>query len=152
MKRSGFKRKLPPRVRQEVKPSTLKASACRMWDGRATLTVPVRKFEYVRDKRLRAMCQAMPCQHCGASGADWAHSNWLEHGKAKGKKASDLYVAALCWPCHSWLDQGKGNAADKRAMWDAAHASTVAHAMAHGLWPEGVQKPSACLIIQQVNQ
>ena len=139
LKPSAWPRKRATREKAEVRPSTLKASACRMWNGKATLTVRP-KAEYVRDTRYRDACRAMPCQHCGAAGehagVTWAHSNWQEHGKAKGIKASDQHVAALCTACHSWLDQGKGSAEEKRAMWDAAHARTVAQGRADGTWPE----------------
>jgi hypothetical protein len=139
MKRSGFKRQAIERVRTMPQRSSVAPSACRMWDGKATLTVPVPKFPYVRDERYRTACRAMACQNCGAAGdsagVTWAHSNWPEHGKAGAIKASDQYVAALCWDCHRWLDQGKASAKTKRAMWDAAHAATVKRGKELGLWP-----------------
>jgi hypothetical protein len=35
-----------------------------------------------------------------------AHSNFMEHGKAKGLKAEDCYSVWACHPCHSIFDQG----------------------------------------------
>ena len=104
------------------------------------------KFAYVRDERLRAMCRAMACQSCGRAdpdaGVTWAHSNWAEHGKGKGIKASDIYVAALCWVCHGLLDQGGTmSQAGKRLMWDRAHLGTVAEGQRLGLWPADIAVP-----------
>jgi hypothetical protein len=105
------------------------------------------KFQYVRDTRLRDMCRAMECQCCGLQGPiTWAHSNWAEHGHGRGIKASDVYVAALCWMCHRDLDQGSRKTADeRRALWDKAHGRTVRTAMERGLWPEGVPVPNVAL-------
>ncbi|MFY8041619.1 MAG: hypothetical protein ACOVOD_01715 [Rhodoferax sp.] len=120
--------------------------ALRRDDGKARMTVPVPKTAYVRDERLRDMCRAMPCQHCGAlgpgAGVTWAHSNWAEHGKGKGIKASDVYVAALCSVCHAELDQGRAwSAEEKKRNWLCAHHRTVAKAVIDGTWPEGVELP-----------
>jgi hypothetical protein len=54
-----------------------------------------------------------------------AHSNWGEHGKAKGRKADDCYSAWCCAACHTWLDQGCAPAGQKRAAFMAAHARQV---------------------------
>ena len=54
-----------------------------------------------------------------------AHSNWGEHGKAKGRKADDCYSAWCCAACHTWLDQGGAPAGQKRAAFMAAHARQV---------------------------
>ena len=123
-----------------------RAPAVAISDGKARLCVPVPKFAYVRDERLRDMCRAMPCQHCGIEGEDagvtWAHSNQLRHGKAKSLKASDVYVAALCHTCHAELDQGKTmDAAQKVALWEAAHRRTVDTAQAAGTWPADIPTP-----------
>lgn len=106
----------------------------------------VPKAVYVRDDRLRDMCRALPCQLCGAdgdgAGVTWAHCNWGRHGKGKSIKASDVYVAALCWACHSELDQGLFfDNAKKIALWTRAHVRTVATAIALGLWPVDIPAP-----------
>lgn len=104
------------------------------------------KFAYIRDTRLRDMCRALPCQWCNADGpgVTWAHSNWAEHGHGRSIKASDVFVAALCWRCHASLDQGHLlSQGAKRALWDAAHARTIRTALERGLWPEGVPIPNA---------
>lgn len=104
--------------------------------------------EIVRDTRLRDMCRELPCTMpgCGYAGPDagvtWAHSNWSEHGKAMARKASDVYVAALCWRCHRELDQGhRWGAEEKRQRWVQAHRRTVRLAVTRGLWPPGIRKP-----------
>ena len=35
-----------------------------------------------------------------------AHSNFMEHGKAKGLKAEDCYSVWSCYKCHTIFDQG----------------------------------------------
>lgn len=107
---------------------------------------PVPKFVYVRDERLRDMCRALACQHCGRSGDDagvtWAHSNQSIHGKGGSVKASDQFVAAMCWDCHRELDQGGAwSQEEKVRIWNEAHRRTVAQALALGLWPADVPVP-----------
>lgn len=149
MKRTGFKR-VEALPRREAAQSTYtakpRAPALPVAGAVATLAVPVPKTAYVRDARLREMCRAMPCQHCGASGegagVTWAHSNWAIHGKAKSIKASDVYVAALCWPCHRELDQGhRWSEPMKLAIWTAAHLRTVALGVLLGAWPKDIPTP-----------
>ena len=149
MKRSSFKPKgFPPgpakQVDYEPRP---RAAAVAVHDGKARMVVPVPKFHYVRDERLRSMCQSMACQNCGRagpeSGVTWAHSNWAIHGKGKSIKASDVYVAALCWLCHSMLDQGSAwTEAQKLMVWSQAHVKTIATATHEGTWPVGIPIPT----------
>ena len=149
MKRSGFKPKAPPpRPVKRMDDYTPKprAAAVAVADTRARMVVPVPKFAYVRDERLRDMCRAMRCQHCGNDGTDagvtWAHSNQAEHGKGKGIKASDVFVAALCTRCHRELDQGKNWPQEVKVhVWEAAHRRTKLHALAAGLWPKDIPCP-----------
>jgi hypothetical protein len=71
-----------------------------------------------------------------------AHSNWAEHGKGRGIKASDQYIAALCVKCHFALDQGtEMTDVERREMWDRAHAKTVREILARGLWPVHIPLP-----------
>lgn len=149
MKRSGFKSKAPPpRPAKQLDDYTPRprATPVAVHDGKARLVVQAPKFAYVRDERLRDMCRAMVCQHCGRGGPDagvtWAHSNQAIHGKGKGIKASDVYVAAMCAACHRELDQGKEWPAEvKVAVWTAAHRRTKLHALANGLWPQDIPCP-----------
>lgn len=150
MKRSGFKPKAPPprpsRQWEGEAPKVAPARATLRSDGRARMVVPVPKFAYVRDERLRDMCRAMCCQHCGKGGPDagvtWAHSNQAIHGKGLSEKASDVYVAAMCTACHAELDHGKNWPQDvKVRVWEAAHRRTKLHALANGLWPKDIPCP-----------
>jgi hypothetical protein len=148
MKRTGFAPKFPPRPMKvyEVHTPIVRAAAVAVHDGKARMVVPVPKFPYVRDERLRDMCRAMACQHCGRSGPDagvtWAHSNWAIHGKGKSIKASDVYVAALCAMCHWMLDQGRAWSEEhKLLVWTTAHVKTIATAMREGAWPVGIPIP-----------
>jgi len=65
-----------------------------------------------------------------------AHSNQSKHGKGRGIKASDQYVAALCHRCHFEVDQGKGTREEKNAIWDEAHRLTRMILEKDGLWPQ----------------
>lgn len=89
--------------------------------------VAVPKFEYVRSPALMKAYRLLPCQHCGRGDGTiaGAHSNWSEHGKGRGIKASDICCASLCFTCHSWLDAGGAQDYLKRVMWDEAHSKTI---------------------------
>jgi hypothetical protein len=55
-----------------------------------------------------------------------AHSNQLRDGKGRGIKAHDYRIAALCFGCHSELDQGQKLSKSQRVeMWEEAHRKTV---------------------------
>jgi hypothetical protein len=148
MKRTGFARKHYQRPPVVVTPIP-RDMAERIRYSTDRLAVPMPKTAYVRDERLRDMCRGMACQHCGAAGGHagvtWAHSNWACHGKGKGIKASDQYVAALCTVCHQWLDQGDGSAVHRWDMWHAAHIRTLVTALASGTWPPGLAQPDVTI-------
>ena len=56
-------------------------------------------------KRLDAI-RSLPCCQCGASPrSQAAHSNFGQHGKAKGKKADDRYTLPMCHECHGKFDK-----------------------------------------------
>jgi len=85
------------------------------------------KTEYVRDKKRLESCRALPCQHCGAEDGTVvaAHSNESSHGKGRGIKASDEFIAALCFTCHANLDQGKMSKQERIEMWRNAYIKTI---------------------------
>ena len=81
-----------------------------------------------RNTRLLEAVRHSPCQHCGAQDGTIvaAHSNQLRDGKGKGIKAHDYRIAALCFRCHSELDQGKDLTKQERLnMWEEAHRKTI---------------------------
>jgi len=84
------------------------------------------KTKYLRDKKRLEACRALPCQHCGAEDGTViaAHANNAIYGKGRGIKASDEFVAALCFTCHANLDQGKMSKDEKSQMWHNAHMKT----------------------------
>jgi hypothetical protein len=86
------------------------------------------KTKYVRDKRRLEACRNLPCQHCGAEDGTVvaAHSNEGIHGKGRGIKASDEFIAALCFACHANIDQGKMSKHDRATLWHNAHIKTIA--------------------------
>ena len=83
----------------------------------------------------------LPCQNCYIEGqTQAAHSNWAEHGKARGLKASDEFTAALCQKCHTELDQGARLTKEQRRMlWQMAYQKTVNKLKASGKWPDDVK-------------
>lgn len=102
------------------------------------------KTTYVRSRQLLSACREIPCQHCGAQDGTVvaAHSNRGSHGKGRGMKASDQYVASLCHTCHFEVDQGSRLSHDERAaIWDKAHDRTVRELLGRGLWPLDVPIP-----------
>ncbi len=128
MKRTGFKRPVVERVKPALvlpDPSAEKPRAT--MKARAEV-VAVPKFGYVRSPALMRAYRLLPCQHCGVRDGTvaGAHSNWAEHGKGRGIKASDIYCASLCSVCHHDLDQGNfWTNEQKRAIWQEAHEKTM---------------------------
>lgn len=81
-----------------------------------------------RNKKLLEVVRQSPCQHCGVRDGTVvaAHSNQLRDGKGRGIKAHDYRIAALCFRCHSELDQGsKMSRQERLEMWEEAHRNTV---------------------------
>ena len=81
-----------------------------------------------RNKALLEIVRESPCQHCGRSDGTVvaAHSNRLRDGKGRRLKASDAMIAALCFKCHSELDQGsKMSRQERNEMWDNAYIHTM---------------------------
>ena len=81
-----------------------------------------------RNKKLLEAVREAPCMHCGAQDGTVvaAHSNQLRDGKGRGLKAHDYRIAALCFTCHSELDQGRAMSREERLnMWEDAHRATV---------------------------
>jgi hypothetical protein len=66
----------------------------------------------------------LPCASCGANDSSVAaHRN---EGKGMGMKVSDALVAALCFQCHTDLDQGKTmNREERRELWNQAYIKTM---------------------------
>ena len=91
-----------------------------------------------RDRKLLDKAREIPCQNCRNDDGTVvaAHSNQSKHGKGKGLKAHDCFMAALCHRCHSWLDNSGGHdldptgvyqptREDKAAMFDRAKDRTL---------------------------
>ncbi len=81
----------------------------------------------MRSRKILQAARTEPCQFCfkqdGTTVA--AHSNQQMHGKGMGIKASDEFVAFLCYSCHTAIDQGRAlSKSDRRQMWQIAHERT----------------------------
>lgn len=85
-----------------------------------------------RNKRLTDLVRELPCMHCGAIDGTVcaAHRN---EGKGMGLKASDALIAALCFHCHTELDNGKSlTRQERRLMWDNAYINTMQYMLENG--------------------
>ncbi len=81
-----------------------------------------------RNKKLLEAVREAPCMNCGAQDGTVcaAHSNQLRDGKGRGIKAHDYRIAALCYRCHSDLDQGSRMTKEERKLlFEEAHRKTV---------------------------
>jgi hypothetical protein len=82
-----------------------------------------------RNQKLLEIVRNSPCQNCGSQNGTVcaAHSNQLRDGKGRSLKAHDFRVAALCFRCHSNLDQGyQMDKEERRELWEEAHRKTIA--------------------------
>ena len=81
-----------------------------------------------RNTKLLEILRRSPCQTCGREDGTVvaAHSNQLRDGKGRSLKAHDYRVCALCFQCHSKLDQGLHlSKAERVEMWEEAHRKTI---------------------------
>lgn len=83
-----------------------------------------------RNKKLLEAVRDIPvCSGCGKHNDGTvcaAHSNRLQHGKGRGLKAHDCFIAALCYNCHVSLDQGTSMSREERQdFWQQAHDTTM---------------------------
>lgn len=89
-----------------------------------------------RSPKLLRLARGQACVMCGNDDQTIvaAHSNLLEHGKAKGLKAHDGMTAWLCYRCHCQLDQGKDlSKSDRRDLTLTAICRTY-----QKLWDQGL--------------
>ena len=95
----------------------------------------MQKFTY-RNPKILAHANGQQCQNCGCNDGTVVacHSNQQEHGKGRGIKAHDVFVAFLCGNCHYWLDFGTGkdptvlynsNRTEKNEMFTRAFQKTL---------------------------
>ena len=81
-----------------------------------------------RNKKLLEIVRESPCQVCGIEDRTVvaAHSNQMRDGKSISMKSSDYRIAAMCFKCHSNLDQGSKMTREERVnMWEDAHRATI---------------------------
>ncbi len=142
----GFEHQERPMARD---PDRVRAMPATRGTGRGVMAViagdvkAAPKQVYVRSPALLAAIRSLPCMHSGVVGrTQAAHSNWAEHGKGHGIKASDEFTAALSVEAHAELDQGKKwTEAERRTIWRAAWVKTVCELVKRGLWPSDVAIP-----------
>ena len=144
MKRTGFKSKAP--APREAKQVQYIARPREVATARFELLMRAQapKREYIRSRPLMKAYRTIPCQLCWAEDGTvcGAHSNWLCHGKAKGKKADDNRCASLCSKCHFEIDQGsKWTKSERFKLWWEAHVKTVYALKTSGRWPDSVPVP-----------
>lgn len=145
LRRSSFKQPTrPPRVRTPAVPIPPEWRRGVIVPCGAAPAEPQPKRGHIRSPALIKACREIPCQHCGCQDGTVvaAHSNELAHGKGRSVKASDEFVASLCFRCHEDIDQGSRlRKAERQAIWRAAHGRTVSLLLARGLWPLDVPIP-----------
>jgi Protein of unknown function (DUF1364) len=79
------------------------------------------------NKHLTDMAEGKPCLLRIVPCADTrttvaCHSNWMEHGKARGMKAHDFWTVWGCSRCHDALDSSMRLTADeKKVAFEKAH-------------------------------
>jgi len=81
-----------------------------------------------RNKKLLEIVRESPCQVCCLEyGTVFeANSNQSRDGKSIAMKSSDYRIAAMCYKCHSNLDQGSKMTREERVeMWEDAHRATI---------------------------
>ena len=81
-----------------------------------------------RNKQLLKLISSFPCQACGIEDGTVvaAHSNQMRDGKSISMKSNDYRIAAMCYKCHSNLDQGSKLTREERVdMWEDAHRKTI---------------------------
>jgi hypothetical protein len=96
------------------------------------------KFNYYRSTKHLKNVASLPCQNCYIEDqTQAAHSNWAEHGKGRGIKASDEFTAALCQKCHMELNSGARLSKDqRRLLWQIAYQKTISNLKSNGQWPD----------------
>ncbi len=97
-------------------------------------------MHYVRSKALLASAEGKPCVLCGSVGTTVAaHSNFYEHGKGRGVKASDIFSVRLCRLHHDQLDgrQGKLTRTELHELFALAHQRTIQAWIEEGLLTVG---------------
>lgn len=160
MKRGGFKRKEYERApRPALKPIDPAIAARSKMVPVAQEVAAVPKSVPHRNPRLLAMARGKPCLFrlpgCDGGGETTvaAHSNHLEHGKSKGRKADDQYSVWGCFRCHSEYDQGRASAEERREWFDVAHARQIHYwkAVAKGL-PEGADKAAILWALERLDE
>ena len=62
-----------------------------------------------------------------------AHSNMQCHGKGRGLKSHDCFVAFICYGCHSWYDQGPATKEDKEWFFWRAFSRTLLRLLQTGV-------------------
>ena len=85
-----------------------------------------------RSKAWMQAVASLPCVLCGKHGQTQpAHRN---EGKGMGMKTHDCWTAALCYECHSRIDQGAHlTREDRRSLIDGAILLTLSQLANAGL-------------------
>jgi hypothetical protein len=80
-----------------------------------------------RNKAILDLAREHSCAGCNKNDGTTvaAHSNQLKHGKGKGIKAHDCFVAYCCDECHEVIDSSKAPAAVRVGLWEWAHKRSV---------------------------
>jgi hypothetical protein len=64
-----------------------------------------RKLLNLAHRVNECMFKSPVCEGISTRGCEAAHSDFQEHGKGMGQKASDDKVCACCKSCHNWIGE-----------------------------------------------
>lgn len=153
LRRTTFKR--PERVRPPMAPPTPirrgVVSRCDEAGPAQPKTAPK------RNRALLDLAKGMPClllvPGCCNHRIDTTvacHSNLSCHGKAGVRKADDQYSVCGCSACHAWLDQGRATAAQKEAVFMAAHNRQVMAWRQFAAGPDGKAQRAAAWALDEL--
>ena len=145
MKRSGFKRKLPPRREATQSTYTPRARpvAVAHPDARLSLALPRPKENALQHQGYMDIVRRMACAHCGRPGpSQFCHS---DEGKGERIKTD----CRRGWPgcadapgrigCHTLIGSTGAFTRDQRRQLEASHSkNTRAAVIAAGLWPKNL--------------
>jgi hypothetical protein len=126
LKRSGFNRTPPTRERAEVRPSSMPAAKCRMFDGKARLDVAVPVPKDIKAKpgkgkptaeeaRWMVAIRSLGCIVCHMQGKPGVPAA-VHHLIRGGQRIGHLYTIPLCDPGHH---QNGGPGVSSRHPWKA---------------------------------
>lgn len=91
-------------------------------------------MKHYRNKKLLQAARDEDCKNCGRRDGTVvaAHSNDRMHGKGVGLKSHDIFIADLCFKCHTDYDRGAFVDVDQ-SDFDRAMVKTILNRLERGI-------------------